>query len=125
MFIGVCPQTIRAARSLGCNAASVIQPNKNSHRRVGTVVTINSKQGGIPMSDVPAPHTNSIPCCPDLNTDQICDVLDQRNRLAFPTHVRTRAGQPIQVEVVIHTRFTRCSGPLAQGDLVYSTTLLP
>jgi hypothetical protein len=77
------------------------------------------------MSDVPAPHTPGIPCCPELNTDPVCDVLDQRNRLTFPTHVRTRAGQPIQVEVVIHTRFTRCSGPLALGDLVYSTTLLP
>jgi hypothetical protein len=77
------------------------------------------------MSDAPAPHTNGIPCCPDLNTDPVCDVLDQRNRLTFPTHVRTRAGQPLQVEVVIHTRFTRCSGPLALGDLVYSTTLLP
>ncbi len=77
------------------------------------------------MSDAPAPQTNGIPCCPDLNTDQVCDVLDQRNRLTFPTHVRTRAGQPLQVEVVIHTRFTRCSGPLALGDLVYSTTLLP
>ena len=77
------------------------------------------------MSDVPAPHSHGIPCCPDLNTDPVCDVLDQRNRLTFPTHVRTRAGQAIQVEVVIHTRFTRCSGPLALGDLVYSTTLLP
>jgi hypothetical protein len=77
------------------------------------------------MSDVPAPHTHGVPCCPDLNTDPVCDVLDQRNRLTFPTHVRTRAGQPLQVEVVIHTRFTRCSGPLALGDLVYSTTLLP
>jgi hypothetical protein len=78
------------------------------------------------MSDVPAPHDHSgIPCCPDLNTDPVCDVLDQRNRLTFPTRVRTRTGQALQVEVVIHTRFTRCSGPLAQGDLVYSTTLLP
>ena len=77
------------------------------------------------MSDVPTPHMNGIPCCPDLNTDPVCDLLDQRNRLTFPTHVRTRAGQPLQVEVVIHTRFTRCSGPLGLGDLVYSTTLLP
>ena len=77
------------------------------------------------MSDVPTPHKNGIPCCPDLNTDPVYDVLDQRNRLTFPTHVRTRAGQPLQVEVVIHTRFTRCSGPLGLGDLVYSTTLLP
>jgi len=31
----------------------------------------------------------------------------------------------VTVEVVLHTRFTRRSGPLALGDLVYSTTLLP
>jgi hypothetical protein len=29
------------------------------------------------------------------------------------------------VEVIIHTRFTRCAGPLALGDIAYSTTLLP
>ncbi|WP_449426309.1 hypothetical protein [Rhodanobacter lindaniclasticus] len=39
--------------------------------------------------------------------------------------MRTRAGQPVQVEVVLHTRFKRCSGPMALGDVVYTTTLLP
>ena len=77
------------------------------------------------MSDIPAPQQSSLPCCPDLTTAPVCDVLDLRNRLTFPTHVRTQAGQPVVVEVVIHTRFTRCSGPLALGDLAYSTTLLP
>jgi hypothetical protein len=66
-----------------------------------------------------------IPCCPDLDTGQSCDVVDFRRHLVFPTSVRTDAGQVVQVEVVFHTRFTRCPGPLALGDIAYSTTLLP
>lgn len=66
-----------------------------------------------------------IPCCPELETGQTCDVLDFRRHLVFPTNQRTEQGQGIQVEVVLHTRFTRCSGPLALGDIVFSTTLLP
>lgn len=66
-----------------------------------------------------------LPCCPDLQTTPTCDVLDFRRHLVFPTNVRTEQGQVVQVEVVLHTRFTRCPGPLALGDLAYSTTLLP
>jgi len=66
-----------------------------------------------------------IPCCPNLDTEPVCDVIDMRRRLLFPTNVRTEAGQSINVEVILHTRFRRCSGPLALGDLVYTTTLLP
>jgi hypothetical protein len=66
-----------------------------------------------------------IPCCPDLDTSPICDVLDFRRHLIFPTNVRTEQGQIVQVEVVLHTRFTRCPGPLALGEIAYSTTLLP
>ncbi len=68
-----------------------------------------------------------IPCCPNLDTDPVCDVIDMRRRLVFPTLVRTEGGQQqrVSVEVTFHTRFTRCSGPLALGDLVYTTTLLP
>jgi len=66
-----------------------------------------------------------IPCCPDLDTAPVCDVIDMRRRLVFPTRVRAENGQSIRVEVIYHTRFTRCSGPLALGDLVYTTTLLP
>jgi hypothetical protein len=66
-----------------------------------------------------------IPCCPELNTEPICDVLDFRRRLVFPSPVRGPQEQPVKVEVVIHTRFTRCSGPLALGDIAYTTTLLP
>lgn len=66
-----------------------------------------------------------IPCCPDLKTSPTCDVLDFRRHLVFPTSVRTEQGQMVRVEVIFHVRFTRCSGPLALGDIVYSTTLLP
>lgn len=66
-----------------------------------------------------------IPCCPDLSTDPICDVIDNRRRLVFPTSVRAENGQLVRVEVIFHTRFSRCDGPLALGDVVYTTTLLP
>src|SRR5262245_15432533 len=66
-----------------------------------------------------------LPCCPALDTSPVCDVIDFRRRLVFPTSVRGPNEQPIRVEVILHTRFTRCSGPLALGDLVYTTTLLP
>jgi hypothetical protein len=66
-----------------------------------------------------------IPCCPDLETAPICDVIDMRRHLIFPTRVRSEQGQAIRVEVIIHTRFTRCAGPLALGDIAYTTTLLP
>jgi hypothetical protein len=70
-------------------------------------------------------HYQDIPCCPDLKTTPTCDVLDFRRHLVFPTSVRTEQGQIVQVEVIIHTRFTRCPGPQALGDLAYTTTLLP
>ena len=66
-----------------------------------------------------------IPCCPEFDKCPPCDVLDMRRRLSFPTAVRTESGQPATVEVILHTRFSRCSGPLALGDIVYTTTLLP
>jgi hypothetical protein len=68
---------------------------------------------------------NDLPCCPVLETAPICDVIDMRRRLVFPTSVRTPQGLPVKVEVVFHTRFTRCAGPMALGDIAYSTTLLP
>jgi hypothetical protein len=48
-----------------------------------------------------------------------------RRRLVFPTTVRGPGEQFIRVEVIIHSRFERCSGPLALGDIIYTTTLLP
>ena len=66
-----------------------------------------------------------IPCCPNLDTAPVCDFIDMRRRLLFPTAVRTESGQAVSVEVIIHTRFERCSGPLTLGEPVYTTTLLP
>ncbi len=66
-----------------------------------------------------------IPCCPELETAPICDVIDMRRHLIYPTHVRSEQGQLVRVEVILHTRFTRCAGPLALGDIAYTTTLLP
>jgi len=66
-----------------------------------------------------------IPCCPDLSTSPICDIVDMRRHLVFPTNVRTEQGVNVRVEVILHTRFTRCAGPLALGDIAYTTTLLP
>ncbi|MDE2047261.1 MAG: hypothetical protein KGJ44_02530 [Betaproteobacteria bacterium] len=82
----------------------------------------SSPQGG--ASSTPTNY-HDIPCCPDLLTDPVCDVMDMRRRLTFPTSVRTEQGQRVSVEVIIHTRFSRCTGPMALGDLVYTTTLLP
>ena len=68
---------------------------------------------------------SDLPCCPDLDIARTCDVIDMRRRLVFPTNVRGPNETPVRVEVIFHTRFERCSGPLALGDLAYTTTLLP
>lgn len=73
----------------------------------------------------PLTKYKDIPCCPNLDTQPVCDVMDMRRRLLFPTTIRTRSGQQVNVEVILHTRFKRCSGPMALGDVVYTTTLLP
>jgi len=73
----------------------------------------------------PLTKYKDIPCCPELDTEPICDVIDTRRHLIFPTDVRGPGDVPLKVEVIIHTRFTRCPGPLALGEIAYSTTLLP
>lgn len=65
-----------------------------------------------------------IACCPPLSTDNACDVLDFHYRLNHNTSV-VSGGRRVRVEVIIHARYERCPGPMALGDLVYSTTLLP
>jgi hypothetical protein len=66
--------------------------------------------------------TQVVPCCPTLAPNDICDILDFHYRLTYQTH----AGDlQIPVEVKFHFRLTRCRGPLAIGDLLYTTTLLP
>jgi hypothetical protein len=68
--------------------------------------------------------TLPVPCCPEFPRDPSCDVLDFHYRLKYPTQV-THRDRRVNVEVVIHARLERCPGPLALGDLVYSTTLFP
>lgn len=63
-----------------------------------------------------------VPCCPQLGPNDVCDVLDFHYRLTYPTVV---SDQQVPVEVKFHFRLTRCRGPLAIGDLLYTTTLLP
>lgn len=77
------------------------------------------------MSETKLIDSNDLPCCPQLDTEPICDVLDFRRRLVFPTPIRGPNEQSVKVEVIIHTRFSRCPGPLALGEIAYSTTLLP
>ena len=62
------------------------------------------------------------PCCPDLKPSDNCDILDFHYRQLYPVTVTNR---PVTVEVIIHVRLTRCTGPLTLGDLVYSNTLFP
>ena len=78
-------------------------------------------------SRVPAlAEAAGVPCCPQLDPDQSCDALDFHYRLIHNATVNVD-NQPrrIPVEVILHARLERCPGPLALGDLVYSSTLLP
>lgn len=62
----------------------------------------------------------ALDCCPPLEPCDVCDHLDFTFRLPYrQTENRQR------VEVTLHFRLTRCSGPLSLGDILYSTTLLP
>src|SRR5262249_22050779 len=73
------------------------------------------------------PHLAAIPCCPSLTPLDVCDKLDFFYRLTHnvTVAVRDRRRVNVPVEVKLHFRLTRCRGPLAIGDLLYTTTLLP
>jgi hypothetical protein len=62
----------------------------------------------------------ALDCCPPLEPCDVCDHLDFHFRLPY-----RQAESRLRVEVTLHFRLTRCSGPLSLGDIVYSTTLLP
>ena len=64
-------------------------------------------------------------CCPDLTDKPLCDTLNLRYRVPFRPTVGDDARTVVPVEVVLHFRLERCSGPLVIGDPVYSTTLMP
>jgi hypothetical protein len=66
----------------------------------------------------------AVPCCPQLEKCDCCDILDFRYRLPFRPVIEA-GNQAVRVEVTLVFRFERCPGPLALGDLIYSTTLLP
>jgi hypothetical protein len=67
-----------------------------------------------------------VPCCPELDTDKACDIVDFRYRLVHTAEVTVQDKlQNIPVEVILHIRLERCPGPLSLGDLVYSSTLFP
>jgi hypothetical protein len=66
-----------------------------------------------------------IECCPTLEPCDVCDVIDFRFRLPFRPVAAGANRSPIPVQVTLHFRLTRCSGPLSLGDILYSTTLLP
>ncbi|MEA1894113.1 MAG: hypothetical protein U9N36_02720 [Euryarchaeota archaeon] len=56
----------------------------------------------------------------------MCDTLNFCYRLPFRQRVGGDLDQPVvPVEVVLHFRLERCSGPLVIGDPIYSTTLVP
>jgi hypothetical protein len=66
-----------------------------------------------------------VPCCPQLEPCEVCDTVDFPYRLSLPEVVETPQRQVVTVEVTLRFRLTRCAGPLSQGDLLYTTTLLP
>ncbi len=74
----------------------------------------------------PADAFHTLACCPELEKCDTCDVLDFRYRLPFrPVIGAGEKRQLVPVEVTLWFRLVRCRGPLALGDLIYSTTLLP
>jgi hypothetical protein len=74
----------------------------------------------------PGELQQDIPCCPPLEADNVCDVLDFHYRQIHSAVVGAAdRRQNVSVEVIIRVRMERCPGPLVLGDLVYSTTLLP
>jgi hypothetical protein len=72
-------------------------------------------------------HLAAIPCCPSLTPLDVCDKLDFFYRLTHnaTVTVRGRRAANVPVEVKLHYRLARCRRPLAIGDLLYTTTLLP
>lgn len=61
---------------------------------------------------------SELPCCPEITREPCCD------RLQFTYRLESRV-RDLPVELVITAELERCPGPLALGDAVYSTTLLP
>ena len=67
---------------------------------------------------------SKLECCPELKQRPVCDSLTFRYRLPFQPRVG-KDNVRVPVEVILHFKLERCSGPLVLGDPAYSTTLLP
>jgi hypothetical protein len=68
----------------------------------------------------------AVPCCPQLEPCNCCEHLDFRYRLPFrPSVTVNQRTQTIPVEVTLVFSYERCPGPMALGDVLYSTSLLP
>ena len=66
----------------------------------------------------------AIPCCPDLIKDDHCDTINFSRVLIYPTG-NNDTRRRVNVEVILHFKFSRCTLGLTLGDPAYSTTLLP
>jgi hypothetical protein len=67
----------------------------------------------------PALSPATVACCPQLEPCEVCDVLNFDYRLPFrPLVAAGDQRQVVPVEVTLHYRLTRCSGPLSLGDLL-------
>ncbi len=66
-----------------------------------------------------------LPCCPELINDDNCDVISFSRVLTYPTSANANFRRGINVEVILHFKFSRCTLGLVLGDPAYSTTLLP
>ena len=70
-------------------------------------------------------NQSSIPCCPELIKDDHCDIINFSRVLTYPTALTANSRRRINVEVILHFKFSRCTLGLTLGDPAYSTTLLP
>src|SRR5919106_1577775 len=62
------------------------------------------------------PETSGVECCPPLERDGTCDVIDFRYRT-----IHQRGDVPVEVTLIY--RFERCPGPLTLGDLFYTSSV--
>jgi hypothetical protein len=70
-------------------------------------------------------HAPAIPCCPELIKDDHCDIINFSRVLTYPTVLASNNRRRVNVEVILHFKFSRCTLGLTLGDPAYSTTLLP
>src|SRR5688572_12236039 len=82
-----------------------------------------TQRRGAERSREDAPSLAALECCPPLEPDGTCDVIDFRYVLTHRVPSEERG--EVAVEVTLQYRLERCPGHLTLGDLAYSTTLLP